>query len=495
MQALPYFCRSCFVILMLLLLTPTRAGAQYLYLDLNGDGLNTPADVLSGSLPVTVDIYLRTDLNRNGTPTTCASGSQPLSIGSFEFILRAVGGSVAWGTLTGGGLFGNGATLTRSNATDFYAGYFDSTDQFLPPGRYRIGTLPVIPLTGTPLLTFATTTALSPVYSTSFGSRCRGGGDADYTMRLGQEWQDADGTFGTILANVSGTVFQDTNGTSSGDCVRDPGEVGVAGWPVTLSPGGPTVLTSYDGSYRFVNVLPGLYSLHLSAPSAWNQTCPSGGANRSLIVVLGQSYPNLNFGVKPANLPPALSPISNQSIAQGSVVNVPLTASDADATPLTFSLVTGPAFASVQTIGPTSGVLHLTPSSGDAGMFGLTVAASDGTFDSRRSAAIRVLASSGIASPGPPKGKLVVSLQPNPINPIGSLTFRTSRSGAIRAILYDTNGRVVRTLMNVSRAPANHYTLLIDGRDDLGRPLASGVYFFKIETVDGVQSERAVVLK
>ena len=68
------------------------ATAQYIYLDLNGDGLNTPADLLSGTLPVNVDVYLRTDMNRDGSPTTCATG-QSLSIGSFEFILRAVGGT------------------------------------------------------------------------------------------------------------------------------------------------------------------------------------------------------------------------------------------------------------------------------------------------------------------------------------------------------------------------------------------------------------------
>jgi SdrD B-like domain/Bacterial Ig domain len=493
MQALRYVCRLRFLILILLLVAPVRAGAQYLYLDLNGDGLNTPTDILSGTLPVNVDIYLRTDRNRDGTPTTCASGAQPLSIGSLEFILRAVGGSVTWGTLTGAGLFGNGATKTVHNATDFYAGYFDSTEQFLPPGRYRLGTLPVTPLAGTPLLTFATTTALSAHYSTSFGSQCRGPGDADYTMRLGREWSDADGTFGTILANVSGKVFQDSNGTSSGDCVLDPGEVGVAGWPVTLSPTGPTILTEHDGSFRFQNVPPGLYSIHLSTPSAWNQTCPSGGANRSLLVALGQAYGNLNFGVKPANLPPSLSPISNRTIAQGSIVNVPLSASDPDATPLSFSLVTGPAFASVQTTSATTGNLRLTPSASDAGIHGLTVAASDGTYDSRRSALVRVLTAAGGSSVGGP-GKFQASIQPNPMNPAGTLIFRTSRRGAIHAVLYDAEGRVVRTLMNATTAPAKQYRLIV-GRDDHGRPLASGVYFFKVETIDGVQSGRAVVMK
>jgi hypothetical protein len=92
----------------------------------------------------------------------------------------------------------------------------------------------------------------------------------------------------------------------------DAGEPGLPGCQVTLSPGGQTVLTSYGGSYQFLNVLPGSYSISISAPTGWGQTCPAGSAAQSVVVLPTQTYPNLNFGVRPANMPPALNPVQNQ---------------------------------------------------------------------------------------------------------------------------------------------------------------------------------------
>jgi hypothetical protein len=401
---------------------------------------------------------------------------------------------VTWGALAAGSLFG-AATITDHNATDFYAGYFDSTDVFLPPGQYQVGTLTITPIApvGNPLLTFAASTPLSATYLTSFGSQCRGLDD-DYTLKLGREWHDAAGTFATLLATVSGTVFKDSNGTSSGNCQLDSGEPGLPGCRVMLNPGGQTVLTSYGGSYQFLNVLPGSYTISISPPTSWDQTCPPGSAGQPVVVLPTQTYPNLNFGVKPSNMPPTLNPVQNQVMALGGLKDLPLTASDPDATPLNFSLLNGPSFASVTTTGPTTGNLHLAPSMSDAGTHGLTVAASDGTFDSRRSATIRVLNATGVAS-DPTTGKFHVSLSSNPINRTSALMFRTSRLGFIRANIYDANGRLVRTLKDAPVAPPGRYELRIDGRDGTGTPLASGVYFFKVETSEGSQVGRATVLK
>jgi hypothetical protein len=91
-------------------------------------------------------------------------------------------------------------------------------------------------------------------------------------------------------------------------------------------------------------------------------------------------------------------------------------------------------------------------------------------------------------------GELTVSITPNPLYANGKLTFRTSRPGFLRAVLFDMSGRRVRTL-RPGAAPAGVHELLIDGRDELGRPLASGVYFFKVETSEGSRVGRAIMLK
>ena len=43
--------------------------------------------------------------------------------------------------------------------------------------------------------------------------------------------------------------------------------------------------------------------------------------------------------------------------------------------------------------------------------------------------------------------------------------------------------------------PAGDHEIMIDGRDEVGRPLASGVYFFKVDTSEGSRVGRAIMLK
>lgn len=73
------------------------ATAQYMYLDTNGDGLWSGADTLVVPGRTAVDIWLRTDHNRDGSAATCAAGQQ-LTLNSYAFELEAVDGTVGWGT-------------------------------------------------------------------------------------------------------------------------------------------------------------------------------------------------------------------------------------------------------------------------------------------------------------------------------------------------------------------------------------------------------------
>src|SRR5689334_9438665 len=51
---------------------PQVAGAQYMYMDANGNGIHDNGDRLNVNNDSTfVDIYLVTDLNRNGSAVTC----------------------------------------------------------------------------------------------------------------------------------------------------------------------------------------------------------------------------------------------------------------------------------------------------------------------------------------------------------------------------------------------------------------------------------------
>jgi hypothetical protein len=497
MKTAPRFRNLLSFLLLVLLLTPMPGFAQHIFLDLTGDGANTSADVLRGILPVNVDVYLVSDRNRDGSPAACASGAEPLSVDSFEFILRATGGTVLWGPFIGGSL--GSATLTAQNLTDIYVGSLPLLPVRLPPGKIHLGRLRVTRLSGAPLLNFATSTSLSASYLTSFGSQC-GGAEGDNTLKLGEDWFDADGTVGQLVRNVSGTVFLDRNGVSLLGCAPEAGEPVLPGWTVSLGLGGPSVLTNRLGYFEFWNVPAGVQTLQLSPAPGWNQTCPLGGLPQIVTVLPNQTYPNVNFGVRPSNSPPALLSIPNVTALVGTITNQLLTAIDPDLNSVTFSLAGGPSFASVTTIGPAIGNLRLAPEQGDVGNYSVAVSASDGVLVSERRTKVTVPTAGAGAAALPntsriSSGELAVSITPNPHFAPATLSFRTSKPGFVRAILYDMNGRLIRTLENQPMAPAGDHDLVIDGRDDVGRPMASGVYFFKVETSEGSRVGRAIMLR
>src|SRR6185436_191241 len=82
---------------------------------------------------------------------------------------------------------------------------------------------------------------------------------------------------------------------------------------------------------------------------------------------------------------PVLNPIPNIVISEGCVWDQPVTGSDPDGDPLTFSKTAGPTFMTVTTTSPTTGNIHLIPGFADAGVSAATVTASDGILRASKS--------------------------------------------------------------------------------------------------------------
>jgi flagellar hook assembly protein FlgD len=72
---------------------------------------------------------------------------------------------------------------------------------------------------------------------------------------------------------------------------------------------------------------------------------------------------------------------------------------------------------------------------------------------------------------------------PNPTRGAAELAFTLPGSGVrpVRLRLYDVHGRLVRVLIE-GPLPAGSHRLPWDGRDQVGRRVASGVYFLRLET-------------
>lgn len=96
---------------------------------------------------------------------------------------------------------------------------------------------------------------------------------------------------------------------------------------------------------------------------------------------------------------------------------------------------------------------------------------------------------------GRSSGVVSTSLFPNPFNPQAKLSFVTTKEGALRVSIYDLRGRLVRRLADIADAPAGPHEIRIDGRGTNGEQMASGVYFYRIQTDSGGFTGRFTILK
>jgi hypothetical protein len=85
------------------------------------------------------------------------------------------------------------------------------------------------------------------------------------------------------------------------------------------------------------------------------------------------------------------------------------------------------------------------------------------------------------------------TVAPNPVAGMSKLMFSTSRPGPLHVAVYDVSGRQVRMLADESFAPAGLHALPL-GNEGRAR-LESGVYFYRIRSVDGLAQGRFVVMK
>jgi flagellar hook assembly protein FlgD len=61
--------------------------------------------------------------------------------------------------------------------------------------------------------------------------------------------------------------------------------------------------------------------------------------------------------------------------------------------------------------------------------------------------------------------------------------------------MFDVNGRLVRTLVDSAFLERGSHKVSIDGRDRQGNALATGVFFYRVETVEGSASGRIAIVK
>jgi len=79
---------------------------------------------------------------------------------------------------------------------------------------------------------------------------------------------------------------------------------------------------------------------------------------------------------------------------------------------------------------------------------------------------------------------------PNPFNPVTKIKYELPRDVKVNLVIYDILGREVLKLVNSEFKKAGRYVVEFNGLN-----FASGVYFYRIEAGEFVESKKMVILK
>jgi hypothetical protein len=83
---------------------------------------------------------------------------------------------------------------------------------------------------------------------------------------------------------------------------------------------------------------------------------------------------------------------------------------------------------------------------------------------------------------------------PNPFNPSTSISFSLPVKSNVRLIVYSLIGSEIRELVN-NNLEAGNYRITWDGKNNYGNNVASGIYFYKLESDFGTITKKMNLLK
>ena len=96
--------------------------------------------------------------------------------------------------------------------------------------------------------------------------------------------------------------------------------------------------------------------------------------------------------------------------------------------------------------------------------------------------------------PGLPNGSQLQQNAPNPFNSQTILSYFLHAPGPARLEVFSLTGQRVAVLRQGPQK-AGYHRLHWNGRDDAGRPLASGMYLYRLETTEGALTRKLMLLR
>jgi hypothetical protein len=93
-----------------------------------------------------------------------------------------------------------------------------------------------------------------------------------------------------------------------------------------------------------------------------------------------------------------------------------------------------------------------------------------------------------------PKAYRLAQNYPNPFNPSTTIKYDMKAKGLVTVKIYDVAGRLVRTLVDDVK-DTGAYSAVWDGGNNTGTTVASGIYFYKMETAGFSATKKLVLLR
>ncbi len=94
----------------------------------------------------------------------------------------------------------------------------------------------------------------------------------------------------------------------------------------------------------------------------------------------------------------------------------------------------------------------------------------------------------------PPPAFELAQNYPNPFNPVTTISYSVPRRAQVTIDVFDILGQKVRTLV-VGNKAAGSYQVEWDGTDNAGRAVATGIYLYRYQAGDVVQTKKMLLLK
>ena len=93
-----------------------------------------------------------------------------------------------------------------------------------------------------------------------------------------------------------------------------------------------------------------------------------------------------------------------------------------------------------------------------------------------------------------PNTNILFTNYPNPFNPSTTISYSLSDAQNVELAIYNIKGQLVNTLVNEIR-PAGKSSIIWEGFDGNRKPVASGIYFYKLQTKNYSDIKRMILLK